>query len=341
MPTYLQLMMSNPDGFGRSGQVLETAASGLDSAAAEFSTAVKTAEAGWEGEGKTAQTAAATRLTETLDMVSFAAVQAGAAATSGGLEMQVAVTELRTFAENAMGLGFLVFPVPLVLPGPTHYSQAAAAGPAAEAVLAAYEAIAEVQTQALTMMVAEATAMDAATAARIGSIEADLAAGRVSSRTPVTDGTRLKPAPIDKHGNQMPDAVWQRINDGNAFDERREPYYTARGGANEVVLANGKRLDSYVPGREIVSRKETQLAEIQPGSAMDYIRELDSKYKPGTRIADTPANNGQLPGIGGRPLRGQPILEVPPQNGPVPPDVLQAARDRGITIRDSLGRIYT
>jgi hypothetical protein len=341
MPTYLQLMLSNPEGFGRSGEFLETAATGLDSAGAEFSGAVKTAEAGWQGEGRAAQSAAATRLTGTLDMISFAAVQAGATATSGGIQMQVAVTELRTFAENATSLGFLVFPVPLVMPGPNHYAQAAAAGPAAEAVLAAYEAIAQVQTQALNMLVAEATALDTATAARIGSIEADLAAGRVSSRTPTTDATRLRPPPIDRHGNQMPDAVWQRLNDGNAFDERREPYYTARGGANEMYLADGTRLDSYVPGRDIVSRKETQLAEVQPGTAMEYIRELERKYPPGARIADTPANNTQLPGIGEQRLRGDQILEVPPQNSPVPPAVLQYARDRDIVIRDALGRIYT
>ncbi len=341
MPTFIQLMASDPGAFAQSGQALEAAATRLDSAAAEFSGAIKTAEATWEGQAKTAQSTAATQLTDQLDLISHAAVQAGATATSGGLQLQAAVLELRTFAQNAIGLGFLVFPMPMVMPGPTHYAQAAAAGPASESVLAAYEAMAQVQTEGLDMMVAEATALDVEIAGRIGTIEADLAAGRASSRTPVTDATRARPAPFTKGGTQMPNAVWQRIQDGNAFDERREPYYTARGGANELNLTSGARLDSYVPGRDIVSRKDTQLAEVQPGTAIEYIRELDRKYPPLARISDTPANNAQIPGIGGQTLQGQPVLEVPPQRSPVPQDVLDAARQRGITIRDTLGNIYT
>jgi hypothetical protein len=36
---------------------------------------------------------------------------------------------------------------------------------------------------------------------------------------------------------------------------------------NEVTLSNGKVLDSYIPGGAIVSRKYTQLAEVDPSTA--------------------------------------------------------------------------
>lgn len=342
MPTYAQLMLSDPEMFGASGEALEAAATGLDTAGADFSAAVKAAGAGWEGAAKAAQDTAATGLTEQLDMASYAAVQAGATATSGGLQLTVSVTELRSFSEEITTMGYLLFPVPLVIPGPEQYAQATAAGPAFEAVLAMYEALAEMITSGLEALVVEATALDLEIAARIGTTQADLASGRVTTRTPVTSAVMAQPPPVRSNGTQMPSAIWQNIQRGNAFDELREPYYTARGGANEVNLDNGKRLDSYLPRQEIVSRKNTQLADIQPGTAESYLSELENKYEPGQRVVtDTAHNTDQIPGIGGQTLDGQQILEVPPQRQPVPDGILRSARNRGITIRDTLGNILT
>jgi hypothetical protein len=143
-----------------------------------------------------------------------------------------------------------------------------------------------------------------------------------------------------KRPDHIPETLWERICDGVAFDEQREPHYTARGGGNEIILDNNKRLDSYLPRQEIVSRKHTQLADIREDTALGYLRELDRKYSPEQTIKDTPHNRGQLPDQTGRKIRGYPILEVPPQRSPVPRAVLEEADRLGITIRDTDGKVY-
>lgn len=78
----------------------------------------------------------------------------------------------------------------------------------------------------------------------------------------------------------------QRIVAGNRFDD----YMASRYPFNEVYLeypwGRYVRLDSYVPGEAIVSRKLTQLGEIQPATGMGYIDELVASYPQGARIAD-------------------------------------------------------
>ena len=101
-------------------------------------------------------------------------------------------------------------------------------------------------------------------------------------------------------------------------------------------------LDSYnspKPGTngEIVSRKFTQLSEIQQTTALRYLEELAYKYPPGAVIADV----GSTPsGLAGKQLDGILILEVPVQVNPVPQAVLDSATMRGITIRDVNGTVY-
>ena len=51
------------------------------------------------------------------------------------------------------------------------------------------------------------------------------------------------------------------------------------------------RLDSYVPNKEIVSRKYTQFDEVSEETAIRYLKELEEKYSPGSIIADVPSNN--------------------------------------------------
>jgi hypothetical protein len=140
--------------------------------------------------------------------------------------------------------------------------------------------------------------------------------------------------------DHIPGQAWDRMCDGVEFDERRGPSYTSRGGGNEINLNNDKRLDSYLPAKEIVSRKHTQLAQVREETAIGYLRELDRKYSPDQTIKDTPRNRDQLPGEVGRNIRGAPVLEIPPQHTPVPSAVLEEADRLGITIRDSDGKVY-
>ena len=130
----------------------------------------------------------------------------------------------------------------------------------------------------------------------------------------------------------------RRIEEGNQFNREREAFYPH----NEVYIekpdGNGYyRLDSYNPDLgEIVSRKHTQLSEIQEGTAIRYLDELESKYPPGARIAEVPSSGD----LGGEVLSGDLILEVPVQNSEIPRNVLDAANDRDIIIRDVDGRVY-
>ncbi|GAB3458910.1 hypothetical protein [Actinophytocola sediminis] len=147
--------------------------------------------------------------------------------------------------------------------------------------------------------------------------------------------------------SSRPEWLRERIEQGNEFNRRREPYYEEQGGANEVHVeprsdkGQYPRVDSYVPGEEIVSRKHTQLADVQESTAVGYLRELANTYGPGTVVADTPTNRRDLGDDAiGQPMDGDMVLEVPAQTNGVPPAVLAEARRLGIIIRDENGHTY-
>ena len=142
-----------------------------------------------------------------------------------------------------------------------------------------------------------------------------------------------------------------------AFNKARAKFYPY----NEVYLEAPKkainlpegsptkhqyvRLDSYVPNKEIVSRKYTQLSEVSEETAIRYLKELSDKYAPGSIIADVPSNrtglNKDIFEVNqGRDLKGKIILEVPVQKKSVRESILKYARDNNIQIRDINGKIY-
>ena len=127
---------------------------------------------------------------------------------------------------------------------------------------------------------------------------------------------------------------------GNKFDD----YMATRYPHNEIYVdfpgnVSGRaRLDSYVPGEEIISRKLTQLSEVSLRTGRSYIDELVSKYPPGARIPDTPANRAN--GLAGQTLDGQMVLQVPPQTGTIPAELLEYAAEQGVHIIDINGVRY-
>ncbi|GIG46738.1 hypothetical protein [Dactylosporangium siamense] len=159
--------------------------------------------------------------------------------------------------------------------------------------------------------------------------------GDQPTATPRADAMR------ERQPENMPGPVWDRMCDGVAFNEQREPHYTERGGANEVTLGNGKRVDSYVPGEEIVSRKFTQLDQVSPATAVGYVREVANKYSPAEVVADTEGNRAKLPDQVGQRLDGVMVLEIPPQNsGTIPDVVIATALTSGVRIKDSNGNWF-
>lgn len=99
---------------------------------------------------------------------------------------------------------------------------------------------------------------------------------------------------------------------GNAFNKKAvdNNWYNIK----ELNLANGKRLDSYVPPNnknagEIISRKATNLEDIELSTFETYLKEMKSKYAPGTTII-----SNQYPLLDGQTLQGKQILEIPSSN---------------------------
>jgi hypothetical protein len=95
---------------------------------------------------------------------------------------------------------------------------------------------------------------------------------------------------------------------GNDFNKKALSKYTY----NEIVLEGigekaGKRLDSYIPGKEIISRKATTLSNIQPTTFNGYLDELITKYPVGSVL-----NSSKLPK--GTKLSGDYFLEIPLSN---------------------------
>jgi hypothetical protein len=129
---------------------------------------------------------------------------------------------------------------------------------------------------------------------------------------------------------------------GNAHDDMRR-FHGSDQRVTELFVEGpmGRRkVDAYEPGREIISAKtgETaQLGETDYWKALEHLQELSTKYPPGCTISDVPSSP---PHLVGQPLTGRLILEVPVQRSPIPQRILDEAAARGITIRDTAGREY-
>ena len=151
------------------------------------------------------------------------------------------------------------------------------------------------------------------------------------------------PSGYDSGWNTWPPQVRENINRGNNFNRENRPNYTY----NEIrVAGDGKKpyfvVDSYespfidengnfVEG-QIVSRKSTQLGEVQLSTALEYVTEADKKYAPGTEILDIDFNPQELRG---KTLQGDLYLEVPKQKIDIPEKVSDKADSLNITIREN------
>ena len=169
MPDYLTLMASDPAAYAEAASGLEQAARDVDKAATSFGDAVTQAQAGWIGTARDAHSVSAAQMSTNLSAVSGALNRAAAVVADGGTQLTAIVTGLRSGTEAAQASGFLVLPEGIVVPGPAHEAQAAAAGPGAPAVMAAYEAMAAEQTGVLESLVADANLVDEQTAQQLES----------------------------------------------------------------------------------------------------------------------------------------------------------------------------
>lgn len=126
------------------------------------------------------------------------------------------------------------------------------------------------------------------------------------------------------------------MDEGRQFNEKNWHRYPA----NEVILNNKKVLDSYTPDKEIVSRKHTQIADIQPSTWQGYLSEHANKYAPGEIVKDSPTMREKYPDLVGRRLQGRQYIEVPVQKKEAPEWAIRVAAKLGIRIRDVDGHVY-
>ena len=97
---------------------------------------------------------------------------------------------------------------------------------------------------------------------------------------------------------------------GNEFNKKAEKIYDF----NEIHLENGKRLDSYIPPTMdkkgmIISRKATDLENIELSTFENYLKEMKSKYSSGTTI-----RSNKYSQLDGKKLEGNLYLEIPESN---------------------------
>jgi hypothetical protein len=116
--------------------------------------------------------------------------------------------------------------------------------------------------------------------------------------------------------------------------------------ANEVLLENGKILDSYNPGTDIVSRKHTQIVRLSESTWTDYLEEFGEKYRRGTLVKDCAVARREYPSIIKQPLAGAYVLEVAEQEGASSDrrdelnERLALAQRWGVVVRDHAGTVY-
>ena len=145
-------------------------------------------------------------------------------------------------------------------------------------------------------------------------------------------------------GANVPDHM-RTILRGKAFhhdvaDQFRATEVTIHQRDNEGNVLRTFRVDG-LNRRQVVSLKNTQLADVKLATAKGHVDELVKKYKPDQPnlvIARTDGNRTKLqhwnPDAIDLPLRGQMILGVPVQSKPVPQEIIDYAADRNVIIRE-------
>lgn len=160
MPEYMQLLMSVPADYGAVATSLQALAAEVRGVNGTFGTATQQLQAEWVGQDANSQEQKAKKVDRGLGLVSAALGNAATVLESGAGELGAAVSALRSIVQSAMDVGTWVLPTGTAIIGPQQWSQIASAGPAAGAVEAAYQAVAEAYTAIIEASVVSATGMD-------------------------------------------------------------------------------------------------------------------------------------------------------------------------------------
>jgi hypothetical protein len=125
---------------------------------------------------------------------------------------------------------------------------------------------------------------------------------------------------LAREGVEYAQNMVRGINFNKAMEKR------LKDGIHELWVDGMKyRLDTLIPGKKIISRKATQLADISIDTAKKYIDELVTKYKSGKKIQNAKR-------AGAEKLEGKYTLQIPKQEKPIPKEVLEHAENQKVTI---------
>jgi hypothetical protein len=224
MPAFLQMTMSNPAAIAEVGTALASAAQGFTATGQSFQQGMTTALATWQGQTKDRAEAVTDRFVKGVGGMASTVREAATTAEGGGGALQELVLQLRAGVMEAQGVGFVMLPGGQVFPGPAHYSQAAAAGPGAPAVLEVYFAAARLWTMYFMALVDVATVQDQVTAQAIQSIVIQLDSQlpfRSSIRAPQWFGGQNM-----LENNQLRGALANELNEINAIADGGQPIIT-------------------------------------------------------------------------------------------------------------------
>lgn len=176
MPTYVQLMNSNPAAYGSAGNALAGLAGRVDGARGTFRTQAETATAPgtWSGRDRDAADRKAQEMHRSLEHLGDQVRQAGRALDDAAHTIGQARTQLQTFSGQIRAQGWIIQPTGVVVLGPPQQAQVNSAGPGAPAVLAGLQTAALTMTGQIFAIVGQASSADVAGAEWLLNVSAGL-----------------------------------------------------------------------------------------------------------------------------------------------------------------------
>ena len=311
MPTYMQLMQSTPGSLGEVATALNGANEQLVANAEAFEKTAQTTDATWKGAAKDAHDGGVDRLQGGIRQVGQSLKATAQLVQQASQTLTTLVNQLRQTESTAKGAGFQVIPgaMAIVMPGQTHYQQAASAGPAAPAVIAAYQAIAQAYAMILNTIVGMATAADQGFAASISGLGAQLAGSAAGLVRPPAPDPRFSP---DLQPGEVRLDDLMRWEDGEARGTGGEAYITPD------MLRTGKKPkvpDEIQPAGYLGARgphaKSHVIADVLGGPLNDPANYATLYSRSFSRVNDGPM--ARLEKRIGQVIRGD-VPGVPSQN---------------------------
>lgn len=162
MPTFQQCLDANPTELMSLGVSIGSAAAQLTQLGVAYGQTVTGLAASWQGQDYQELVKWAAQVAAYIGRSDAAMLTCAGALEGTGAALVATCTAMKATKQAAEAIGYKVLPTPMVILGPSQWSQVSSAGPAAPAVLAAYQSGAIAFTTALVSMYTAVIAQDTA-----------------------------------------------------------------------------------------------------------------------------------------------------------------------------------